>query len=208
MANVTLQAGIDAAVETAVREFVLGVIGAVPRVVAGAIFLALAYLGIRVVRRIVRYALERAYPPDQHAVVDLGIAIVSLFLWFGAALALFNVLGLDEIAASLGTASGFVALGIAYALSDMIADTVAGVYLLRDPDFNPGDRVSTGDVTGTVESIGLRKSRLETDEGDRIVLANQDVDVQWTLERDGEAEVDVIADADEESGASAGDSSA
>ena len=188
MAYAAFQAGIDGAVATAVRDFVTGVIRALPRIAAGTVFLALAAVAISGVRRAARFVLARAYPPDQHAIVDLAVAILSLLLWFAAALALFNVLGLDDIAASLGTASGFVALGVAYALSDMIADTVAGVYLLRDPDFNPGDRVSTGDVTGTVASIGLRKSRLETVEGDTVVLANQEVDAQWTLEGDRRAE--------------------
>jgi small-conductance mechanosensitive channel len=190
MARAVLQTDL---VESTIREFVVGVIGAIPELLAGAVFLALAYVGIRVVLSLVRFALERAYPPDQHAIVELGVAIVSLFLWFGAALALFNVLGLDGIAASLGTASGFVALGVSYALSDMIADTVAGVYLLRDPDFNPGDRVTAADVTGEVRSIGLRKSRLETDEGDTVVIANQDVDARWTLEA-GEWAIDGSAE--------------
>lgn len=35
---------------------------------------------------------------------------------------------MGEIAASLGTAAGFISLGGSYALSNMIADTVAGVY--------------------------------------------------------------------------------
>ena len=51
---------------------------------------------------------------------------------------------IDWFAASLGTATGFIALGVAYALSDMIEDTVAGVYLLRDPDFAVGDTVAVG----------------------------------------------------------------
>ena len=37
-----------------------------------------------------------------------------------------------------------VTLGVSYALSSMIEDAVAGVYLLRDPDFMPGDRIDVG----------------------------------------------------------------
>ena len=107
---------------------------------------------------------------------------MSVALWFAAGLALLSVLGLEAIAASLGTATGFVALGVAYALSDMIADTVAGLYLLRDPDFNAGDRVTTADATGVVRSIGLRKSRLELEDGDTLVLANQAVEQRWRLD--------------------------
>jgi len=90
--------------------------------------------------------------------------------------------GLGEVAASLGTGAGFLALGVSYALSEMVEGAVSGVYLLCDPDLNPGDRVTTGSVTGTVTSIEIRKSRFETDDGDTVVLANRDVEKRWTKE--------------------------
>jgi len=105
---------------------------------------------------------------------------VGVFLWFGVALTLLTIVGMGDIAASLGTVAGFVALGVSLALSNMIADTVAGVYLLRDPDFEIGDRVSVESVTGTAVGIELRKCRIELDSGDRVVLANKDVEKKWT----------------------------
>ncbi len=62
----------------------------------------------------------------------------------------------------------------------MIEDTVAGIYLLKDPEFNPGDRVNAASITGTVTAIGLRKSRFELDDGDVVGVANQDVESKWT----------------------------
>jgi small-conductance mechanosensitive channel len=62
----------------------------------------------------------------------------------------------------------------------MIADTVAGVYLLRDPDFNAGDTVEAGGVEGVVRSIELRKTRFEVD-GDTVVVSNSKVEKEWTL---------------------------
>jgi small-conductance mechanosensitive channel len=88
--------------------------------------------------------------------------------------------GLGDVAASLGTASGFIGLGVAFALKEMIADTVAGVYLLQDEDFSEGDRVETASVTGRLVSIDLRKTRIETDEGNLVVVANREVEKRWT----------------------------
>lgn len=133
-----------------------------------------------------RQTLDRVYPPDQRLVADLGVTIASIFLWFGAALTLLKIFGMGEIAASLGTAAGFVALGVSYALSNMLADTVAGVYLLRDPDFNPGDEVKSDPVTGIVTAIELRKTRLRNAEGETVVVVNRDVEKKWTkLRSDG-----------------------
>ncbi|WP_096390653.1 mechanosensitive ion channel family protein [Halopenitus persicus] len=161
-------------------EFVDGLIAAIPRIVSGAVFLLFAYLVIRVVLTITRTVLGRIYPDEERLIVDLSVAVVGLFLWFGAALALLTIVGLGEVAASLGTAGGFIGLGVAFALKEMIADTVAGVYLLKDPDFTPGDRVETASVSGTVTEIGLRKTRIRDDEGELVVLANRDVEKKWT----------------------------
>ena len=165
-------------------EFLDGVVDSLPELVTGVIFLVLAYVVIRAVKRLVRAVLGRTYPSDQRLIPDFGALVVGVLLWFGAALAVLDIVGLGGIATSLGTSAGFVALGVSYALSNMIADTVAGAYLLRDPDFNAGDTVTTDSVTGTVTSIGLRKSRLEV-EGDTVVLANRDVESKWTLRTKG-----------------------
>jgi small-conductance mechanosensitive channel len=171
-------------VRSAIDSFIDGIVDALPELAAGLIFLALAYLGIRVIRTLLRASLSRAYPSDQRLVVDFIVIVATVFLWFGAALLFLDLVGMGAIAASLGTAAGFIALGISYALSEMIEDTVAGIYLLKDPDFNPGDRVTAASITGTVTEIGLRKSRFELDDGDVVVVANRDVESKWTKQAD------------------------
>jgi small-conductance mechanosensitive channel len=175
------------AISQVLSEFADGVVGAVPRLLAGVLFLSLAYVAIRATLRIARGLFERVSPEQQRLVVDLSVTVVGVFLWFGAALALLKIVGLGEVAASLGTASGFIGLGVAFALKEMIADTVAGVYLLRDPDFNAGDEVTTASVAGTIVDIDLRKTRLRTEEGDLVVLANRDVEKKWTREAAADA---------------------
>ncbi|GAA0668049.1 mechanosensitive ion channel domain-containing protein [Natronoarchaeum mannanilyticum] len=182
-----IQLQLSRATDTVVEELVDGAIAALPRLVIGLVFLSLAYVGIKVALALVRSALSRVYAGEQRLIADLFTAIVGVFLWFGVALTLLKVVGMGDIAASLGTAAGFVALGISFALSNMIADTVAGVYLLRDPDFEIGDRVTVESVTGTVVGIELRKCRIELDSGDTVVLANKDVEKKWTRLADADA---------------------
>jgi len=169
-------------VETLLGEFLEGILATIPRLVSGVIFLLIAYVAIRVVRSVARSVLSRVYPIEEALIVDLAVAVITLFLWFGAGLALLKILGMGDIAASLGTATGFIGLGVAFALKEMIADTVAGVYLLQDPDFEEGDRVTTASVTGTVDGIDLRKTRIRADDGDLVVLANREVEKKWTKE--------------------------
>jgi len=166
----------------ALGEFLTRIETTLPRLIAAVLFLVLAYLIVKLLQVATRQALSRLYPADERLVVDFGVLVVTVAAWFGAVLTLLTILGMTQVAASLGTAAGFLALGVSYALSDMIADTVAGIYLLRDPDFNAGDTVTTADVTGEVLAIGLRKSRLELDDGDVLVLANQAIEQRWRRE--------------------------
>lgn len=178
-----------ALLETIVREFFAGIAAALPHVLLGIVFLVVAVTSIKVLLAIARALLERVYPDDQDLIVDLVVSVVGVFLWFGAALSFLEIVGLGDIAVSLGTASGFIALGVVFAVKEMIADTVAGVYLLRDPDFNPGDVVDTASITGTVTDIGLRKTRIRTEDGALVVLSNRDVEKKWTNQSstDGDA---------------------
>ena len=175
-------------VSRSLSTFLDGLIVAIPRLLSGLVFLALAYLTVRVALAVVRGSIERVYVGDRELVGDLIVTLVSVFLWFGVALTFLKVVGMGDIAASLGTAVGFIALGVSYALSEMIEDTVAGVYLLRDPDFNPGYRVETKGVTGTVAAIELRKTRIDTDAGDRVVVANREIEPRWTYDTSAPAD--------------------
>ncbi|GGM54470.1 small-conductance mechanosensitive channel [Halarchaeum rubridurum] len=164
-------------------RFVAGIVAALPRLVTGLVFLVIAAVGIRIAVWAAASVVSRT--TDQPIYVQFVRTLVGVFLWFGALLAFLTLVGLPGIAAALGTASGFLALGVSYALSGMLADAVAGVYLLRDPDFNPGDRVVAGDTEGTVREIELRKTRFAVD-GDVVVRANAEIEKKWRKKGEGD----------------------
>ncbi|WP_188878323.1 mechanosensitive ion channel domain-containing protein [Halarchaeum grantii] len=168
---------VSTVVNDTVQGFVDGIVSALPKILTGVVFLVIAYAVIRTVLWGVGVVVSRT--TDQEIYVQFARTLIGVFLWFGAILAFLTLVGLPSIAAALGTASGFLALGVSYALSGMLADAVAGIYLLRDPDFNPGDRVVAGDTDGTVAEIELRKTRFDVGD-DVVVRANADVEKKWT----------------------------
>ncbi|WP_254271367.1 mechanosensitive ion channel domain-containing protein [Haloarcula marina] len=166
-------------VTSALEELYASIAAALPNLIAGIVFLAVAAVCIKVVMTAVRAILARTLPGEAPVYRQFIAALVLVFLWFAVGLSFLSIVGLTLVAASLGTATGFLALGVSYALSGMIADAVAGVYLLRDPDFNPGDTVTAGDTTGEVTAIELRKTRFDV-AGDTVVRANADIEKRWT----------------------------
>jgi len=185
-------------IERIIRPFITDIVAVLPRLLSGLVFLTLAYLAIRFVRRVLRSALGRLYADEQELIVDLWVTVVSAGAVVRRGPGAVEIVGMPDVAASLGTATGFVALGVAFALKEMLADTVAGVYLLQDADFNEGDRVTTASVTGTVVGIDLRKTRIRGDDGDLIVVANRDVEKKWVQEAADDGD-------DEESASSVGE---
>lgn len=167
-------------VEQGIDQFVTDVAGAIPRLLAGLVFLLVAAAAGKLLLTVVRLFLRRMLPADEDVYRRFVGGVVAAFLWFSIGLSFLSIVGLDGIASSMGTAAGFLALGVSYSLSNMIADAVAGVYLLRDPDFDPGDRVQVGDITGTVRAIELRKTRFTDEEGDTVVRGNAEIEKQWT----------------------------
>lgn len=154
---------------------------ALPRILAGIIFLLIAATAIKLIKHLLAFSLGRAFPNEPKVYHQFIVAIVMIFLWFGVGLSFLSVIGLEQIAASLGSAAGFLALGVSYALSSVIADVVAGVYLLRDEDFMPGDLVDIGGTVGVVQSIELRKTRLTVNDGeDTMVRNNAEIEKKWT----------------------------
>jgi len=190
-------------IEEGINGFVDGIASAIPQVLSGIVFLLIAAVLAKLVMIVVRVALDRALPGESDVYRRFVSTIVAAFLWFGIALSFLSILGLEQIAASMGTAAGFLALGISYSLSNMIADAVAGVYLLRDPDFMPGDRVKAGDVSGTVTSIELRKTRFRDENDDTVVRGNAEIEKKWTKLDDAEAAAANDADGTDESGTEA-----
>lgn len=165
-------------VTQAFLDFVANLRGALPAIISGLVFLLLAAILVKAVLFVVKLVLERTLPGESPVYRQFIATIVAVFLWFAVGLSFLSIVGLEDIAASLGTAAGFIALGVSYATSNMIADAVAGVYLLRDPDFMPGDTVEAGDTTGVVDNIELRKTRLLVD-GDVVVRGNAEIEKKW-----------------------------
>jgi small-conductance mechanosensitive channel len=142
-------------------------------------FLVFAGIGIKIASDLIRKVASRKY--SEPVVVELITDAGKLFMWFWTILIALSILGFQGVASSMGTASGFVALGVAFALKNVISDTVAGAYLAQDPDFNSGDQVEVDGSKGVIENVGLRKTRIRLEDGNLRVINNSDAEKKWTL---------------------------
>mgnify|MGYP006279202753 FL=1 len=65
-----------------------------------------------------------------------------------------------------------VALAVGIAAREVIGSLVSGVALVLDPEFNVGDHIKWEGGEGTVQSIALRVTRVETVNGELVTIPN------------------------------------
>jgi len=97
-------------------------------------------------------------------------AIADVVLWITAVIFLLDNLGfkISTIVAGLGIGGITVALASQAVLGDLFGYFV----ILFDRPFDSGDFIVTGDISGTIEAIGIKTTKLRSLGGELIVIAN------------------------------------
>src|SRR5499427_8589527 len=97
----------------------------------------------------------------------LGERILKAIIFVAGTLAVLSSLGFNMSTALAGLGIGGLAIG--FGAQKTIENLFGGVSVLGDEVFRVGDVCRFGDRTGTVEDIGLRSTRIRTE--DRTLLA-------------------------------------
>ena len=94
----------------------------------------------------------------------------KVVLWSVVLLVGLDNLGVDVTALIAGLGIGGVA--VALALQNILGDLLASLSIVLDKPFVIGDTITVDTLTGSVENIGLKTTRLRATTGEQIVLSN------------------------------------
>jgi small-conductance mechanosensitive channel len=90
-------------------------------------------------------------------------------------------LPVDKITIVLGA----LGVGIGLGLQNIVNNLVSGIILIFERPFHIGDYIQLNDKRGIVRDIGIRSSRLVTEEGTEIIMPNGDLlsgqVINWTV---------------------------
>jgi MscS family membrane protein len=100
----------------------------------------------------------------------LGERIVKAVVVVTALFLIFSVLGFNMSTFLAGVGIGTLAVG--FGAQQTIANLFGGVSVLGDEVIHVGDVCKFGDRTGTVEDIGLRSTRVRTEERTLLAIPN------------------------------------
>jgi len=98
-----------------------------------------------------------------HTIGSVLKSTVSILLLVWLVLAILNVLGVN-IAPFIASA-GVVGLAIGFGAQNLVRDFVSGVFMLLEDQYGVGDSVDLGDVSGEVQSVGLRITTVRDGDG-------------------------------------------
>ena len=117
----------------------------------------------RAVSSVVRYSVNT---------VIIGVALMMVFHELG--------LNIGPILASAGVAGIVIGLGA----QNIVRDFLAGIFVLMENQYGPGDIVTIGGVTGAVESVTLRMTQLRDMTGSVHVVPNGQIGVVTNLTKE------------------------
>jgi MscS family membrane protein len=100
----------------------------------------------------------------------LGERILKAIILIAGALAILSNLGFNMSTALAGLGIGGLAIG--FGAQKTIENLFGGVSVLGDEVFRVGDVCRFGDRSGTVEDIGLRSTRIRTEERTLLAIPN------------------------------------
>lgn len=140
------------------------------------ILLQIGFWGMGVVNHLIHH-----YQAQQRE-ADPGFATAMGALGFIARLALWAVLLLTFLKSALEVdITAFVAslgiggIAVALALQNVLSDLFASLSIILDKPFVIGDFVVVGDLSGTVEHVGLKTTRVRSLSGEQLVFSNSDL---------------------------------
>jgi MscS family membrane protein len=120
-------------------------------------------------RRVRNRALSRGHA-GTGSLMLLGERIIKAVIFVTGVFAVLGTLGFNMTTALAGLGIGGLAIG--FGAQKTIENLFGGVSVLGDEVIRVGDTCRFGDRTGTVEDIGLRSTRVRTDERTLLAIPN------------------------------------
>ena len=120
----------------------------------------------------IRYSLD-VNEDEVMALAGVLRFVAKLTLWVLLLLMALENFGVNITALITGLGIGGVA--VALALQNILGDLLASLSIVLDKPFVLGDSITVDTLTGTVESIGLKTTRLRAVSGEQLIFANSDL---------------------------------
>lgn len=108
-------------------------------------------------------------------------SVIGYGMFFIFGILLFKAVGFDVM--PFITTAGVIGLAIGFGAQKLVKDVISGFFLIVDNMFVVGEVVTIGTVTGQVQDMGMRVTRLVDSGGRIIMISNGDIGIVTNLSR-------------------------
>ncbi len=103
------------------------------------------------------------------------ITVITVAVWIFVVLTALGEVNINV--APLLAGAGVAGLAIGFGAQQLVRDVISGFFILAEDQFGVGDTVTVAGVTGTVETVSLRITRVRGDDGVLHHVRNGDLGV-------------------------------
>ena len=141
-------------------------------------FVVVRFIAYRLIERVLKSLCDRQGPTPMttgriKTLASLAKSTIFYALVFIAGIMLLNVFEVNT--APVLTAAGVVGLAIGFGAQKLVRDIISGIFIVLEDQYSVGESVTIGLVTGTVEELGMRVTRLKDDVGKLVFISNGDI---------------------------------
>ena len=140
----------------------------------------IVYSAMKALTRTIDYFFEKIIKKRLEENGTFDISVIKLLgkglkgiLWAVAILLVVQNLGYDITVLIAGLGIGGIA--IAFALQGILSDIFASFSIYFDKPFQTGDFIVVGKDMGTIKHIGLKSTRIQTLEGEELIMSNKEL---------------------------------
>ena len=125
---------------------------------------------IELARSYFQVIVDRTESKSDDQLLPIFIKIVKVLVMVIGAIHVLDVFSVDLTALIAGLSIGGLALALA--AQDTVKHLIGSVMIYMDRPFKLGDFITSGEVSGTVEEIGFRSTRIRTADSSLISIPN------------------------------------
>ncbi len=145
----------------------------IPKLIGTARILFITLLVLYIVCSIIKAVFKGT--PRRITIGRLVNSIVKVVIWVVCVIAVLAVWGMNV--GALIASAGVLTLVVGLGMQSLIADVVAGIFLVCDGTLQVGDIVTIDGWRGTVQEIGIRNTKLINYSGDIRVANNSTIKI-------------------------------
>ena len=139
-------------------------------ILSAVITLLLCLLAVRLIMRAVEKLMWRIKQPNER-LSRITVNFIKALLYLLTAIITAGALGLNT--SSITAIASVLTLGLTLATQDIMSNVAGGLVILSTHPFSIGDVIESDGTVGTVRDISLNHTRIETADGQIILLPNR-----------------------------------